>query len=66
MTYLQQRILQPTKHVEERALLGRVVELIAQGRAKDASDACMARLLELERTSAPVLVNYRPELEQAA
>lgn len=65
MTFLQQQILQPTKHVEELALLQSVVTLISQGRAQEAQAACMARIVNIEQTNAARLVDYSPEAEAA-
>jgi predicted DNA-binding ribbon-helix-helix protein len=61
MSFLQQKLLMPTKHAEELAFLAEVLKALAEGRTQDANLACMARVMALERLSAPQLVDYTQE-----
>jgi hypothetical protein len=59
MTFLQQKMLTPTRHVEEISLLNTVLVLMDKGDINAAKLACVNRLIELERVSEPTLVDFR-------
>jgi hypothetical protein len=61
MTFLQQQMLVPTKHVEEIALLNSVLRYLQEGDTLSAKMVCMSRLVSLEKVAAPKLVEFRQE-----
>lgn len=61
MTYLNQQMLTPTKHVEEIATLNAILAMLGRSEIQEAKLACMGRLILLERVSSPTLVEYRQE-----
>jgi len=62
---LQQQILKVTKHADEIAFIGTVLDLLKCGDTGAAVRVCMERVAALELVSKPVAVDYHPALEAA-